>query len=136
MCCVDVHGIRTLDSGARFFSLQPMALLLTPLPFPSPAILSPIIGFFFFFLALDQGVEGTKALKEMLKALPQHREKTQMFSVHIDMSTAINKAFSPAVENCTRAEQVGERGGGRQAEMLEGGRGRRRSAQEGRATPV
>ena len=43
----------------------------------------------------------------MLKALPQHREKTKLFSVHMDLSTAINKQFSNAVENCTRAEQVG-----------------------------
>ncbi|EGD74180.1 syntaxin binding protein 2 [Salpingoeca rosetta] len=56
-------------------------------------------------LPKGEASESTKALKDLLKALPQHREKTQMFSVHIDMSTKINKAFSSAVEECTRAEQ-------------------------------
>ena len=53
-----------------------------------------------------QGQDGTAALSKMLKELPQHREQMQKFSLHIDMSKAINTAFSKSVENCTKAEQV------------------------------
>jgi hypothetical protein len=56
-----------------------------------------------------QGADGAAALKELLKALPQYREEMQKYSLHLDMSNAINKAFSKTVENCTKAEQVGRR---------------------------
>ncbi|EDQ89036.1 uncharacterized protein MONBRDRAFT_32602 [Monosiga brevicollis MX1] len=53
----------------------------------------------------QQGEGGAGALKQMLKDLPQHREQMQKYSLHLDMSNAINMAFSSTIDSCTKAEQ-------------------------------
>lgn len=48
---------------------------------------------------------GTKELKALMKALPQHQEKMANFSLHLNLSERIMRGFTEDIEKCTRAEQ-------------------------------
>lgn len=49
--------------------------------------------------------DASSQLKNMMASMPQIRAQTALFSLHLDIASAINKAFTRKIELCTRIEQ-------------------------------
>eukprot|EP00048_Salpingoeca_helianthica_P022217 m.17051 g.17051 ORF g.17051 m.17051 type:complete len:663 (+) comp7033_c2_seq1:26-2014(+) len=54
---------------------------------------------------VELGSASSSQMKNLVQSMPQRRSEFAQFSLHLDMATAINKAFSRKIEMCTRVEQ-------------------------------